>query len=103
MLTSYQKENSITAYREQTGRDSPLRDRPTFTFGSLAFGFVIKKDRTLKVGARAIMGIWAGLDKEVDDAHRVVPIVWENEAWTLLPTHGAELIKTQSPRGTFHV
>jgi len=33
------------------------------------------------------MGIWAGLDKEVDDAHRVIPIAWGNGAWTLLPTH----------------
>ena len=34
-----------------------------------------------------MMGIWAGLDKEVDDAHRVIPIAWEKGAWTLLPTH----------------
>ena len=60
MLASYQKENNITAFREQTGRDSPLRDRPTFTFGSLAFGFISKKDRTLKMGARESWGY--GLD-----------------------------------------
>ena len=62
MLTSYQKENSITAYREQTGRDSPLRDRPTFTFGSLAFGFVSKKDRTPENGCEGNHGDmgWTG-------------------------------------------
>ena len=46
MLTAYQKENSISAYRDQTRRDSPIKDRLTFTFGSLAFGFISKKDRT---------------------------------------------------------
>ena len=39
------------------------------------------------MGARAVMGIWAGLDREIDGAHRVVPIIWEDNAWKLLPTH----------------
>ena len=54
---------------EQTGRESHIKDRVYFTFGSLAFGFISKKDRNLKMGARAVMGIWAGLDREIDGTH----------------------------------
>ena len=88
-LTAHQKELNITAFREQTGRDSPIESHKTFTFGSLAFGFISKKDRHNKMGARSIMGIWTGLSQEVDDAHRITPIVWvpEMETWKLLKTH----------------
>ena len=40
MLTTYQKENSITAHMEQTGRESHITARVYFAFGSLAFGFI---------------------------------------------------------------
>ena len=87
MITSHQKEVGNAAFKEQTGRESPLTERPIFTFGSLDVGFISKKDRNLKMGARSIMGVWAGLDNDVDDAHRVIPISWENDAWKPLPTH----------------
>ena len=53
-LTAHQKELNITAFRKQTGRDSPLESHKTFTFGSMAFGFISKKDRHNKMGARGI-------------------------------------------------
>ena len=68
-ITQHQKENNITAYHEQTGRDSPLVAKQIYTWGTLCYGFIRKDNREHKLGNRAFQGIWVGLDKVIADAH----------------------------------
>ena len=85
-ITSYQKENNITAYEEHAGVPSSLVTETIFTWGSLAYGFIPKDHRQHKLSGRAFMGVWVGLDKRVYAARRVVPIVEVDGKWECMPT-----------------
>ena len=71
---------------DQALNPSPLETKEIFTWGSLAYGFIPKDHRENKLSNRSFMGIWVGLDAEVYDAHRIIPILKDDGRWKLLPT-----------------
>ena len=85
-ITQHQIETKTTAHSDQTSTLSPLTIKEIFTWGSLAYGFIPKDHRENKLSNRSFMGIWVGLDNEVYDGHRVVPILKDEGRWKLLPT-----------------
>ena len=71
--TNFQKDAGISCWREQTLTDADATIQNTYRWGSLAYGFVKKEDRENKLSERAYRAIFAGWDKEILGAARLIP------------------------------
>ena len=74
-ITTWQMERGITAWKDQTGKESPLLQDNWLQYipGELALGFVAKWDRETKVSSHAAKCIYMGPDRYILGAARLVP------------------------------
>lgn len=72
-ITEFQKEAGITSWQEQTLTEPDFGLRERCAWGSLAYGFIKKEDRPNKLSARAYKALFAGWDKTVKGAARLIP------------------------------
>ena len=85
--TAFQKETGISAWREQTLTNPPT-DEVQIRWGSLAYGFIKKEDRSHKLSQRAYAAIFVGTDDTILGAARLVPFI-------LLKDGAIKLFKTK--------
>ena len=85
--TAFQKETGISAWREQTLTNPPT-DEVQIRWGSLAYGFIKKEDRSHKLSQRAYAAIFVGTDDTILGAARLVPFI-------LLKDGAVKLFKTK--------
>ena len=82
--TPFQKENNISAWKEQTLTEPDFTIRDACRFGSFAFGYVKKEDRENKLSNRSYPAIFAGWDKQISGAVRLIPYVMSTDGDTVV-------------------
>lgn len=99
-ITPEQKTLKISAHQQQFKNEETLQDAygvPIHAWGTLCYGYVIKRDRTGKMGQRAVRGIWDGVNTTNAHSTKLIPITRGgkdiNDKWILhKPIHSAQVV-----------